>query len=208
MSVIVRGVEYVEMPPPDLWRATKYQHAVDLIEEGLLYLSIAQKYREDPDPERGDPTETDGRFIRQGVVCTTGHTNPIFLWCATLDPDPDAVLSVWQDCDTVIHISNPQALAERVLSAAKAQGVDGVSFHAGRPTYDKDQGSTAPYHWAESIFQKPDGQAAQKEYRFALVGSYDMIGTPHVKLVLGPCDDIISVAKRRECEQGGGHGRK
>lgn len=146
MSTIINGVEYAQMPiPSELWRATKYANALDLIKRGVLYLSSAQKYRTDPDPERGDATETDGRFIRQGVTCTTVHTNPIFLWCTTLDPDPESVLGVWRDYDTVIHIDNPQALAERMLKAAKTQGVDGVSFHAGTPTYDKDQGGTAAY---------------------------------------------------------------
>lgn len=198
MSTIVNGVEYFETPiPSDLWRATQYQYAIDLINSGILYLSNACKYREDPDPAHGDPTETDGRFIRQGVTCVTGHTNPIFLWCGSLDSDPSSLLSTWQDCDIVIHISNPQALAERVLSAAKKQGVDGVSFHAGRPIYDKEQGGTAPYEWAESIFQKPSGQSPQREYRFALVGSCTMNNMPYVKLELGPCNDIVSIAKLR-----------
>jgi hypothetical protein len=209
MPTIVNGVEYAQMPvPADLWRATKYAHAVEMIGRGLVYLSNARKYQDDPDPERGDPTETDGRFIRQGVACTTGHTNPIFLWCATLDPDPGSVLAVWRDCDTVIHISNPQALAERMSEAAKAQGVDGVSFHAGTPTYDKDKGGTSAYHWAESIFQKPDRHAQQKEYRFALVGSYAMSGLPRVELTLGPCNDIIAIAKSRPCEHDSDHVRK
>lgn len=103
MSMIVNGVEYAQTPvPSDLWRATKYAYAVDMMKDGLVYMSNAQKYRNDPDPERGDPTETDGRFIRQGVTCKTGHTNPIFLWCATLDSNPESVLAVWKDCDTVI----------------------------------------------------------------------------------------------------------
>jgi hypothetical protein len=200
MSTIVNGVEYDQTSiPSNLWRATKYAYAMDLMENGVLYLSNARKYRNDPDPERGDPTETDGRFIRQEVMCTTSHINPIFLSCATLNPDPESVLAVWRDCDTVIHISNPQALAERMLNTAKAQGVDVVSFHAGTPTYDKDKGGSAAYHWTESIFQKPDGQASQKEYRFALVGSYAMTGTPSVKLTMGRCADIISIAKTREC---------
>lgn len=195
---IVNGVEYEETPPPsDLWRATKYSHAMDLIQNGLLYLTNAQIYREDPDPERGDATETDGKFIRQGAPCTTGHTNPIFLWCTTLESDPDAVLAVWRDCDTVIHIRNPQALAERILRTAIVNGVKGVSFHAGAPTYDKEHGGTRLYYWAESIYQKPEQHAEQKEYRFALVGDYSMIGVPKVELSLGPCDDLVSVAKRK-----------
>lgn len=195
---IVNGIEYDEYPPPlDLWRATKYCYSVDLIINGLLYLKNAQIYREDSDPERGDPTETDGKFIRQGIPCTTGHTNPIFLWCATVNPDPDAVLALWCDYDTVIHISQPQTFAERILKIAKAQGVKVASFHAGTPTYDKEQGGTRPYHWAESIYQKPGRYAQQKEYRFALVGDYSMIEVPTVELFLGPCDDLISIVKRK-----------
>ena len=87
-----------------------------------------------------------------------------------------------------------------MLSAAKKQSADFVSFHAGTPTYDKDTGGTGEYHWAESIFQKPNKQAPQREYRFALVGSYKMIETQFVELKLGPCDDIISIIKRKKCE--------
>lgn len=195
---IVNGVEYADAaPPPELWRATKYAYAIDLIEKGLLYLTNAQKYREDSDPERGDPTETDGKFIRRGVACRTGHTNPIFLWCATLDPNPDAVLAVWRDCNTVVHIRSPQIFAERILKTAKDQGVKGVSFHAGTPTYDKERGGTRPYNWAESIYQKPEGHAEQKEYRFALVGDYSMADVESIKLLLGPCADLVSVVRRR-----------
>ena len=198
VPTIVNGVEYDEFPPPaDLWRATKYVHAVDLINKGLMYLTNAQIYREDSDPERGDPTETEGKFIRQGIPCTTGHTNPIFLWCATLDPDPDVVLALWRDCDTVVHICNPQAFAERILKIAKTQGVKGVSFHAGTPTYDKERGGMRPYHWAESIYQKPERHAQQKEYRFALVGEYSMVEVPRLELFLGPCDDLITIIKRK-----------
>ena len=198
MPTILNGVEYAHIPPPsDLWRATKYAYAMDLINSGILYLTNAWEYREDSDPERGDSTETDGRFIRQEAPCTTGHSNPIFLLCTTLDPDPDSVLAMWHDCDTVIHIHDPKTLAGRILNAAKKQGIDGVSFHAGTPTYDKDHGGTSPYRWDESIFQKPEKYILQNEYRFALVGSYSMHGIPNIKLTLGPCGDIIKIIKRR-----------
>ena len=66
--IIVNGVQYEGTPPPsDLWRATKYSYAMDLIQNGLLYLTNTQKYRKDPDPKRGDATETDGKFIRQVI---------------------------------------------------------------------------------------------------------------------------------------------
>ena len=195
---IINGIEYAEIPPPpDLWRATKYSYAIDLIEKGLLYLFNAQKYRDDPDSERGDLTETDGKFIRQGTSCITGHTNPIFLWCTTLNSNPDAVLSVWQDYDTIVHIREPQIFAERILRTARNQGVKGVSFHAGKSIYDKEKGGVQPYHWAESIFQKPEGYVQQSEYRFALVGDYSMTGVQKIELLLGPCDDLVSVVTKR-----------
>ncbi len=87
------------------------------------------------------------------------------------------------------------------MRIAKTQGVKGVSFHAGSPRYDKEQGGTRPYHWAESIYQKPERHAQQKEYRLALVGDYSMVEVPRVELFLGPCDDLITIIKRKECEQ-------
>ena len=194
---IVDGVEYIEYPPPPrVWRATQYDHAKSLIEQGILYLTNAELYRNNPDLERGDPTETDGTFIREGMRCTTGHTNPIFLWCTSLST-PESLMDTWCDCDTVVCIDNPKKMAERILKTAIAQDVKGVSCHAGTPVYDKDKGGTRTYHWAESIFQKPERQSSQQEYRFALVGEYSMIDIERIKLNLGSCSDIISIVKRR-----------
>ena len=106
------------------------------------------------------------------------------------------MLAVWHDCNTVVHIREPQTFAERILRAALAQGVDGISFHAGFPTYDKGRGSVRPYHWTESIYQKPEKHTQQKEYRFALVGNYSMTDV-EIELFLGPCDDLESVVRRK-----------
>ena len=197
-SIIIRGVEYVDYPPPNrVWRATKHDHATSLVEQGILYLTNAEVYRDNPDPERGDSTETDGVFVRQSVRCTTGHTNPIFIWC-TSQAAPETLLNTWEDCDTVVCIKNPRGLAERMLQTAIAQNVKGASFYAGAPLYDKDKGGIGAYHWAESIFQKPERHSPQQEYRFALVGQYTMINVKRIKLSIGPCDDLISIVKRRQ----------
>lgn len=197
-TAIVNGVEYDKFPPPGaLWRATKYSYAQDTIQKGLIYFTNANEFRDDANHERGDLTETDGKFIRQGVPRTTGHTNPIFLFCATIESDADALFAIWRDCDTVICIHNPQMLAERMLKAAIAQGVKGISFHAGSPLYDKCHGGTNSYHWAESIYQKPESYALQKEYRFAIVGDYSMISTKQIILNIGSCEDLISITANR-----------
>lgn len=201
-TTILNGIEYEEIPPPaDVWRATKHSYAKGLVEAGLLFLTNADVYRNDPDPERGDSTETDGTFIRKGIRCTTGHTNPIFLWCTTLESDTKTVLASWSDCDTVVRIHNPQELAQRIVKSAKAQGVDGISFHCGKPTYDKSRGGTNPYHWSESIYQKPERYALQKEYRFALVANFSMIDVERIKLYLGPCRDLISIVDTKRANK-------
>jgi hypothetical protein len=201
-TTFLNRIEYEEIPPPaDVWRATKHAYAKDLIEDGLLFLTNTDIYRNDPDPERGDSTETDGTFIRNGVRCKTGHTNPIFLWCTTLESDTKAVLASWSDCDTVVRISNPEQFAQRIVNASKAQGVEGISFHCGKPTYDKNRGGTSPYHWSESIYQKPERYAIQKEYRFALVAGYSMIGVERIKLHLGPCSDLVSIVDTRHANK-------
>ena len=198
-TLAVEGVEYEEYPPPNcVWRATQYEHAMSLIDQGILYLTNARVYREKLDPERGDPTETDGVFIRQGMRCTTGHTNPIFLWCASL-ATPEALMDTWSDCNTIVCINNPKIFAERILQAAITQNVKGISFHAGRPLYNKEKGGTGAYHWVESIFQKPESQLSQEEYRFALVGEYSISDVKRIKLSLGTCRDLISIVKRRQC---------
>jgi hypothetical protein len=194
MTAIVNGVEYDKFPPPSvLWRATRDSYAQDTIQKGLIYFTNANEFRMDINHERGDLTETDGNFIRQGVPCATGHTNPIFLFCTTFESNADAVLALWRDYDTVICIHNPQMLAERMLKAAINQGVKIISFHAGSPSYDKYRGGTNPYHWAESIYQKPEKYMPQKEYRFAIVGDYSLISTKQIILNIGSCEDFISI---------------
>lgn len=196
--ILVNGVEYEEIPTPtELWRATKSNYANELIRNGQLYLTNVQVYREDPDSKRGDSTETDGNFFRQSIHCFTGHTNPIFLLCTTLESDPNKVFNIWHDYDTIIHIYDVQAFAERILKTAITSGIKGVSFHAGTVTYDKDHGGIRPYHWSESIFQKSERYAEQKEYRIALVGDYTMMGVENVKLSLGPCNDLLTIVKTR-----------
>lgn len=204
-TATVNGVEYDKFPPPGaLWRAMKYSYAQDTIQKGLIYFTNANEFRKDPNHERGDLMETDGKFIRQGVPCTTGHTNPIFLFCATLESDADAVLAIWRDRDTVICIHNPQMLAERMLKAAISQEVKGISFHAGSPSYDKCRGGTSPYHWAESIYQKSESYTPQKEYRFAIVGDYSMISTKQIILNIGSCENLISITANKAIQPTGG----
>ena len=194
----LNGVTYDNLPPPsDLWRATQYDYAVELIQKGILYLTNAQVYREAEDVERGDPMETCGVFNRKGLRCSIDYANPIFLWCMTLDPDPSSLLTVWRDCDTVLHIRDPQMLAERILKSSKNFGVEYVSFHAGRLTYDKDRGRDERCRFADSIFQKPERHAHQREYRFALMGDGFMSECITLRLSLGPCSDLIEIIKRK-----------
>lgn len=198
MTTTKNGVEYEHFPPPSaLMRADHHAHAIDLVTSGTVYMSNAGVYREAMDPGRGDVTETDGRFIRQGIPCRTGHTNPIFLWCTTMESDPSALLETWEDRDTIIRIHDPQLLAERMLKTAVAQGVRVLSFHAGRTRYDKCRGSEAPYHWSESIFQKPGCYSRQEEYRFALVADYCMSEERNIILKMGSCKGLVTIAARR-----------
>jgi len=171
-----------------------HKYAIDLVSSGTIYLTNAEEFRRDSTVERGDPTETNGHFIRQGASCRTGHTNPIFLWCTTKESNPIALLETWKDCDTVICIHNPQKFAERMLQTAIAQGIKGLALHAGCTLYDKCRGSVAPYHWSESIFQKPGCYSHQQEYRFALVGKYDIKKDKHVILTLGSCKGLVTIS--------------
>lgn len=197
MTTIVAGVEYEKFPPPSvLWRATRHSYAQDIIQKGLIYFTNAQEFRTNTNRERGDLTETDGNFIRNGVPCSTTHTNPVFLFCTTFEPDAETLLAIWRDCDTVICIHNPKLLAERILQAAIDQGVKCISFHAGSTSYDKHQGGTNQYHWAESIFQKSENYMPQNEYRFALVGDYSMTSTKQIILNIGSCIDLISITSK------------
>jgi len=93
-----------------------------------------------------------------------------------METNPKVIIETWRDRDTVIQITNTLKFAERIRDAAVARKSDLIYFQIGPVTYDKDEGSHRAYHWAEGVFQKNYCYSGQKEFRFALVGNYNLKG--------------------------------
>ena len=80
--------------------------------------------------------------------------NPIFVWCCTMETEPDVILSTWKDLDSVVEVTDPLAFAERVKNTAVARKPEFLGLQVGPVTYNKDRGSHRAYHLAEGVFQK------------------------------------------------------
>jgi hypothetical protein len=185
------GIEFVL---PGVFKAYPREWAAQFLEYGTIYFTNIEIFKRDEDVERGDPLECTSVTIRQGVRCTANYTNPIFVFCTTMETDPDMVLSTWRDRDTVLQITDTLSLINRIKDAAVKKG-DIQSMQVGPVTYDKDAGSYRGYHWAEGIFQKSMRHNGQKEFRIALVGDCRIECEEHIKLTLGNCSDIARIMK-------------
>lgn len=184
------GIEFVL---PGIMKACKRKHANQLISNGDLCFTNLSEFQRDEHPERGDPLEGVGIATRNKIQCTSGHINPIFVWCSTMENNPEQILSKWQDRDTVIQITNTLEFARRIQEAIKNKPQI-LHLQVGPVTYDKDQGSNRDYHWPEATFQKGLHYNNQKEFRFALVGQMqenDMQQKKNILLNIGACTDIV-----------------
>ena len=174
MSTFLKdGIEFVL---PGIFKAYPRDWANQLLNEGTIYFTNWDVFRRDENPERGDPMEGTSVTNRNGKTYKADYGNPIFIWSSTMETNPKVIIETWRDRDTVIQITNTLKFAERIRDAAVARKSDLIYFQIGPVTYDKDEGSHRAYHWAEGVFQKNYCYSGQKEFRFALVGNYNLKG--------------------------------
>ena len=181
--------EDIEFVLPGIYKAYPLAWAENLL-SGRIYFTNLNSFREDEDPQRGDQLEGRGITIRQGVKCTAGYLNPIFVWCSTMETDPTVITETWKDRDTVLQITDTLTFIRRIRDAAASLKPNIHRLSVGPVTYDKDDGSYREYHWAEGIFQKNLRYSGQKEFRLALVGDICLKDEENVILELGNCTDI------------------
>jgi len=186
------GIEFVL---PGIFKAYPRDWAVQFLEDGTIYFTNLAIFHRDENIERGDPLEGSSVTIRQGIRCTASYLNPIFVFCSTMETDPDTVLNTWSDRDTVLQIKDTLSFINRIKAAAVKRKNDIQGLKVGPVTYDKDAGSHRNYHWAEGIFQKSMRYNDQKEFRIALVGDVRIKGEEHIMLTLGNCSDIARIMK-------------
>ncbi len=189
-AFINNGIEFVF---PGIFKAYPRNWAAQFLEEGTIYFTNIEIFQQDEDEERGDPLEGSSVTIRQGIRCTADYLNPIFVFCSTMETDPNKLLSTWKDRDTVLQITDTLLFVNRIKDAAVKRNDDIRKLQVGPVTYDKDAGSFREYHWAEGIFQKSMRYNGQKEFRIALVGDVRIKCTKHIMLNLGNCSDIARI---------------
>jgi hypothetical protein len=186
------GIEFV---PPGIFKAYPREWAEQFLKKGTLYFTNLMIFQREADVERGDPLEGTSVTIRQGVRCSADYLNPIFVYCLTMETDPNTVLGTWSDRDTVLHITDTLSFLNRIKDAAIERKIDIIGIQAGPVTYDKDAGSHREYHWAEGIFQKSMRYTSQKEFRIALVGDIRTKREEHIVLNVGDCSDIAHMCE-------------
>lgn len=186
--------ESLEYVLPGIFKAYPIQWANELIQLGKIHFTNLRVFRDDNTSGRGDLMEGVGISIRNETVCRTGYTNPIFVWCSSMETDSDVLLAYWKDRDSVIQITNSLAFIQRLKDAATSSSYMLHSLHVGPVTYDKDEGSRRNSHWVEGVFQKNYLYNPQKEFRFAFVGDCCLQDEDEIVLSLGCCKDIVRLA--------------
>lgn len=190
-TFINNGIEFIL---PGIFKAYPRDWAAQFTEEGTIYFTNLSIFQRDENEERGDPLEGSSVTIRQGIRCTADYLNPIFVFCSTMETDPNKILSTWSDRDTVLQITDTLLFVNRIKDAAvKTKGDIHDGLKVGPVTYDKDAGSFREYHWAEGIFQKSMRYNGQKEFRIALVGDVRIKCEKHIILNLDNCSDIARI---------------
>jgi len=184
------GIGFVQ---PGIHKAYKREWAKQLLDDGTVYFTNLAVFQKEEHSQRGDPMEGTSVTIRQDVRCTASYANPIFVWCSTMESDPDVILSTWTDRDSIVEVTDTLKLAERMKDAAVARKPDFHGLYIGPVTYDKDRGSHRAYDWTEGIFQKNLRFNGQKEFRFALVGEQHLECEDNLLLKLGKCTDIARI---------------
>ena len=178
---------------PGIFKAYPREWAVQFLEQGTIYFTNLVIFQQDENVERGDLLEGTSVTIRQGIRCTADCLNPIFVFCSTMETDPNTVLSTWTERDTVLQIKDTLSFINRIKDAAIKRKSDIRGLKVGPVTYDKDAGSNRNYHWAEGIFQKNMRHSGQKEFRIALVGDVRIKCEEDIMLTLGNCSDIARI---------------
>lgn len=199
-TLLAGGIEIVL---PGLYKAYPRAWAEEFLHDGTVYFTNLAVFREQECPLRGDPMEGTSVTIRESVKCTASYINPIFVWCCTMETEPEVILSTWNDRDSVVEVTDPVAFAERVKDAAVACKAGLLGLQIGPVTYDKDRGSHHAYAWGEGIFQKNLHFNGQKEFRFALVGDTRLQEEKNIILNVGECKDIARIVAGGENEAAG-----
>lgn len=81
----------IEFVLPGVHKAFPREWAEQFLKQGTIYFTNLVTFQRDEDVVRGDPLEGTSVTIRQGVRCTADYLNSIFVFCSTMETDPNIV---------------------------------------------------------------------------------------------------------------------
>lgn len=197
---IVENIEYNAHPPPiEVVKLTKRVWAEQMAGSGALRFGSLNFYRAWENKVLGDPREGEGVLCMNGHPFTTGSSNPVFAWCASLpsiSPERTRLLAQHGEYDCCVHVRDFPELIRRVKLALVAKG---LWLHCGEVAYTKDDEvrldvlRSQPFHF--NVFQKDRAFIDDREYRLALTDlNMSRADAEYVTLEIGACLDILEVA--------------
>jgi len=188
-SFIHKDIEFVL---PGIFRADRRDRTDNFLTEGTVCFTNLACIRSCEQHERGDLNDGFGVTINNGIRSTSEYSNPIFVWCSTMETHPHTVMNTWQDKDTIIQFTDTLNFLERLRDAARPAGIIGPPM-TGPVTYDKDEGSRRNEFWAQPAFQKNLRFSPQKEFRIALVGDETLSKCKNIFLEIKNPNDVARI---------------
>lgn len=202
-TMIIEEIEFNEIPPSALKRATKREWGNALIQRGSIRMNSLAYLRNLEDVQRGDENEGKSLYLLNGHPMTTDSMNEVYAWCTSEESVRDEdIRGMFQGTDTVLRIKDPMELARRIARAARAEkAVDRhLRLHCGFVKYTHGDSITKDslnnQLWHYNVFQKDKRRFhSQREYRFSLTNvSFNRIDKDHLDLEVGYCGNIVSIA--------------
>lgn len=197
---INEGIEFNEFPPPsELIKAMESKWAEQLIKNGSVRLNPLSYYQSLESEELGDNLEGLGELRVDGHPYSMSSINETFVWCcANPETDHATLLSLDDNYDVIIKISDPIEFVKRISKALREAGYEFSSPHAGRINYNRSDEVTLPtlqeQMWEWNSFQKSLSYQHQNEFRFVFTElSFSMDEVAPIDLSIGNCEDIIEL---------------
>lgn len=200
-TVVLKGIEYNEYPPPNhIFKAMEQEWALSFIERGTIRLRELKYYHRLEQQYLGDPNEGKGLFHLNGHPMETRSINQVYVWCLSLpDITPRHLVQIAPEYDCVVKVTDPEDLFLRISSHLR-QTYKGYTVHCGTVTYNRGEAvdkatlNSQKFHF--NIFQKNDKFKHQLEYRGSVVNfNFERNSLDYLDLEIGSCSDIVKIVE-------------
>ncbi len=207
-TLLVKGVEYNEYPPPvKLVKVMKRCWADELISKGAMRFGNLEVYRSWENKILGDENDGNGMYTMKGHQYNTGSANEVFAWCTSFPEISDKrILEIAKsnNYDCIVEINSPLELFQRISRALGNEYNGDFILHCGPVSYDrgsevdKEALNSQQFHF--NVFQKGINFQGDNEYRlsitnYSLKKNYGSVVFVHI----GNCSDIVEIKELPTC---------